>query len=67
MDTFTHETNENTELLHPCPVIAADELLEIRAAVISSVSSLDQHFSEINVHVSRNVIVGVLLPYLALP
>jgi hypothetical protein len=52
MNTFAHkttETNGSIEFLHPYPVIVADALLEIGTAVVSAVSSLDEHLSETNI------------------
>jgi hypothetical protein len=42
------ETNGNIEFLQPYPVVAADALLEISTAVISSGLSLDEHLSKKN-------------------
>jgi hypothetical protein len=40
------ETFDNIEFLQPYPVVAADTLPEISTAVISAVSSLDEHLSQ---------------------
>jgi hypothetical protein len=42
------ETDGNIEFLQPYPAVAADALLEVGAAVISAVLSLDEHLSQTN-------------------
>jgi hypothetical protein len=44
-NSFTHKTTILVllELLQPYPVVSADALLEIGAATISAVLSLDEH------------------------
>jgi hypothetical protein len=44
--------------LQPYPVVAADALLEIGTDVISAVLSLDEHLSQINTSVSRNIVTS---------
>jgi hypothetical protein len=42
------ETKDSIEFLQPYHVVAADALLEIGTAVISTVLSLDEHLSQTN-------------------
>jgi hypothetical protein len=52
------KVNGSIEFLQPYAVVAADAMLEIGATVISVVLSLDEHLSETNTSVSRNVVTS---------
>jgi hypothetical protein len=50
------KTYVNVELLLLYPAVAADALLVIGTAIISAVLSLEEHLSQTNTSVSRNVV-----------
>jgi hypothetical protein len=50
------KTYVNVELLLLYPAVAADALLVIGTAIISAALSLEEHLSQTNTSVSRNVV-----------